>query len=209
MRKRESSGSTREKILHAAIKCFSRKGYNEATMDEIAQEAGVSKGSLYWHFKSKSSLFLAIKKLQIERIIGILKESLTSTQPFTEKLKNSINFYFASLSKNEKRPTKLDIEFWAAASRMPAISYAIHEQYNLLKSFLNSTIKEAIDKGEVKEDIKVDALSAIMLATLDGLVLHSTLVRYSFNWSEIRDTLYRVLIHGVIKEGREIDEKSN
>ena len=47
-------------ILEAALRCFSQKGYHEATMDDLAREAGLSKGSLYWHFKSKAEVFAGL-----------------------------------------------------------------------------------------------------------------------------------------------------
>ncbi len=50
----------REKIISAGIRVFSQKGYHEAGMDEIAQLAGVAKGSLYYNFQSKSDLFAVI-----------------------------------------------------------------------------------------------------------------------------------------------------
>ena len=49
---------TREKLLHAAARCFARKGYAACTVADIAAEAGLGQGSLYVHFKNKEALFL-------------------------------------------------------------------------------------------------------------------------------------------------------
>ena len=50
----------RAQILEAALSCFARKGFHAATMDDLARAAGLSKGSLYWHFPSKEDVFLAL-----------------------------------------------------------------------------------------------------------------------------------------------------
>ena len=50
----------RDQIIDAAAAVFSQKGYHPASMDAIAQTAGVAKGSLYYHFHSKSDLFTAV-----------------------------------------------------------------------------------------------------------------------------------------------------
>jgi AcrR family transcriptional regulator len=50
----------KEKILDAALHCFTQKGYYKATMDHIAQEAGISKPGLYRHFASKDDLFVRL-----------------------------------------------------------------------------------------------------------------------------------------------------
>ncbi|MBI4706229.1 MAG: TetR/AcrR family transcriptional regulator [Deltaproteobacteria bacterium] len=47
-------------IRHAAYRCFRARGYHETTVDEICQTARVSKGSFYWHFKSKQEIFVSI-----------------------------------------------------------------------------------------------------------------------------------------------------
>jgi TetR/AcrR family acrAB operon transcriptional repressor len=60
VRRHASSEARRAQILTAALRCFSEKGYHEATMDDVAREAGLSKGSLYWHFKSKGEVFAGL-----------------------------------------------------------------------------------------------------------------------------------------------------
>ena len=49
-------------LLEAGLRCFARRGFHSATMDEIAVEAGVSKGAIYWHYKDKQELFLSIMR---------------------------------------------------------------------------------------------------------------------------------------------------
>jgi AcrR family transcriptional regulator len=56
----ERRAATRAKLLKAAGSIFARRGYHAATLDEIAQRAGVSKGALYYNFASKEDLFLAL-----------------------------------------------------------------------------------------------------------------------------------------------------
>ena len=50
----------KQEIYQAALTCFQQKGYHRATMDDIVVESGLSKGTLYWYFKSKKELFLSL-----------------------------------------------------------------------------------------------------------------------------------------------------
>lgn len=52
--------ATKERILDSALDIFARKGYHDTRMDEIADESGTSKGSIYFHFPNKERLFLAL-----------------------------------------------------------------------------------------------------------------------------------------------------
>jgi len=58
--RKESQLQTRERLLDAALDVFSRRGYSAASVDEIAAEAGYSKGAVYSNFSNKEELFLAL-----------------------------------------------------------------------------------------------------------------------------------------------------
>jgi AcrR family transcriptional regulator len=60
MSRKESQVQTRERLLDAALEVFSRRGYYAASVDEIAAEAGFSKGAVYSNFSNKEDLFLAL-----------------------------------------------------------------------------------------------------------------------------------------------------
>src|SRR4051794_15324874 len=56
----------REELLSAALRVFARRGYREAGVDEIAGEAGYSKGALYWHFSGKEELLIALLEERVD-----------------------------------------------------------------------------------------------------------------------------------------------
>src|SRR4051794_12539221 len=56
----------RDEILSAALRVFARRGYGSAGVDEIAAEAGYSKGALYWHFKGKQELLLTLLEERVD-----------------------------------------------------------------------------------------------------------------------------------------------
>jgi len=56
----QRSEETRTKIMDSAIKLFSTRGFNTASVDDICEEAGISKGAFYHHFESKQALILAL-----------------------------------------------------------------------------------------------------------------------------------------------------
>src|SRR5690606_34766205 len=56
-RTKEEAAATRKSLLQAALQVFSRKGYAATTLEDIASEAGVTRGAIYWHFGSKAELY--------------------------------------------------------------------------------------------------------------------------------------------------------
>src|SRR4030042_5154694 len=82
---------TRNKILNAAVKAFSRNGFHQARMDDIAETAGVSKGTLYYNFESKSLLFCATVTEGMEDVMEEIRENLKSDLRFTDHLRKLID----------------------------------------------------------------------------------------------------------------------
>ncbi len=58
---------TRRRLLDAAVRVFGNRGYSHATLDDVASEAGMTKGAVYWHFASKEDVFGALLERQVRR----------------------------------------------------------------------------------------------------------------------------------------------
>jgi AcrR family transcriptional regulator len=95
---KEDSEKTRQLIIDAGIKIFSKNWYSSVKMEEIAKKAGLTRGAIYWHFKNKMELFLEIYRLVENEIISIVKESVIQGETLKEKifytLKNIIIKYY-------------------------------------------------------------------------------------------------------------------
>lgn len=79
---------TREKILSVAAKMFSKYGFQKTTVDEIARTAHKAKGSVYYYFKSKEELFLAVVTQEINILKAGLTRVIVDSQDATEMIRN-------------------------------------------------------------------------------------------------------------------------
>ena len=61
-RTKEDAAKTRAAIVTAALACFERHGIGQSTLEQIATEAGVTKGAIYWHFSNKAEIFRALRE---------------------------------------------------------------------------------------------------------------------------------------------------
>jgi AcrR family transcriptional regulator len=85
----------RQQVLAAALDVFSTVGYHAASMDEIADRAGVSKPVLYQHFPGKLDLYLAILDAGIEDLMAAARSALTGTTDNATRVTAMVNAYFA------------------------------------------------------------------------------------------------------------------
>jgi AcrR family transcriptional regulator len=77
----------REQIFTAAAELFSHSGYHGVTVDAIAQRAGISKGNLYWYFKSKQEIFRQLTDYAVGRLYYPVMEAMASDVEPRERLR--------------------------------------------------------------------------------------------------------------------------
>ncbi|HWL35203.1 MAG TPA: TetR/AcrR family transcriptional regulator [Frankiaceae bacterium] len=84
----------RAQLLDAALDVFVAQGFHAASMDDIADHAGISKPVLYQHFPSKLDLYLALLDAQVEDLVGRIRATLDATTDNRERVRGAITTYF-------------------------------------------------------------------------------------------------------------------
>src|SRR5437763_5412142 len=117
---RAEGRQARDALLSAAVRVFARRGYREAGVDEIAAEAGYSKGALYWHFSGKDELFLALLE---ERIDAPMREmvALLASAPPERDMSLEASREFARQLDGDREALLLEREYWSLAIRDPQL----------------------------------------------------------------------------------------
>lgn len=154
MEKRESL----ENILKVAGKSFAESGYHGVSLQEIAEDAGVSKSLIFYYFKDKKSLYEALIKRSVELILLHLKEALQLKKDPPEKISAFIQNYFELLLHEENLIRLLARE--TSNPESPLATYVINQSRKMI-DILTSIIEEGIKKKFFR---KVNArLAAISL----------------------------------------------
>jgi len=164
--------TTRADLIDAAARIFAARGYHHTTVEDVVAEAGVAKGTVYWYWRSKKALFLAV----LERAAAVYRDELVreaagarsaldrlgravdGTMAFARRRPDLCRLYF--------QPVNLDDDAFVA--RRSAI-------YAGLIDDLRVTIRDAVRAGELpRQDVEgsarmvVGAVEAAVRASLDG-----------------------------------------
>ncbi len=161
---------TRNRILAAARRVFAKHGYTGASLDEVAANAGLTKGAIYWYFASKSEVLLALVEERRERqartLPGAVRRFTESDDPvaaLTAVLKEQMEL----CRQNQEWP-RLVVEF-LAESRDPAV----RERFQLLVRRRQEIIRDAIAEAQHELRLRADVdplMVAVLLTSLfDGL----------------------------------------
>src|SRR5258706_3438705 len=89
-------------LLSAARRVFSRKGFHDATIDDIAHEAGVAKGTVYLYFKSKQDIYLDALRDGVETLIQEMLAAVTGPGAAEAKLRQLIAVKLAFFDKHRE-----------------------------------------------------------------------------------------------------------
>lgn len=118
-RRQERSEATRGRLIRAAEKIFARDGFDAAKLEEIAAEAGYTRGAFYANFKSKEDLFLALLEGEISHRIHTVEGLVKSARDPADKLR-AFRGFFLTISQ-DRRWSLLSLEFKLFAVRHPEV----------------------------------------------------------------------------------------
>lgn len=194
-KQRPSHEKRRLQILDAAERIFSRKGFDKARMDDIVQEAGLSKGSLYWYFKSKDELIRAL--LDRVFISEVREAEALAEQPGSseDKLKAFIEIAVREYRHFEKI-LPLSYEFVALAARSKAVRGVIVGYFRHYLDLMAQIIQEGIDDGEFRP-VEANLAASSLISMYEGLAMLWFLEPELVDWDTMTNSPLNLILDGI------------
>jgi AcrR family transcriptional regulator len=141
----EKKARTRAALLGAAAKVFPRSGYHRTSLEEVAVEAGFSKGAIYSNFASKEDLFLAVFSEYVAESLLRADTGISTRRPLEEQARESARLY--TQAADERREWRvLLMEFWVAATRDPELRAKLASHYARLRENIAVVVKRRADE---------------------------------------------------------------
>lgn len=168
---KEEAEKTRQQILNAALDVFYEKGYSRSTLVDIAQQIGLTKGAIYWHFKSKVALFLGLGQEMEERMkleLGDLYDQplgLTGVKELSLRMMNLItndpqlNKYYGLIYYRMEWQDEL----------LPVMDF-FSKQDEAFKAYITDVLQKSQQNGEIDPNMEVTSLTLTWIALFDGFL---------------------------------------
>jgi TetR/AcrR family transcriptional regulator, transcriptional repressor of aconitase len=167
----EKRQETKEKLLRSAGFLFNQGGYEKASVDLIAENAGFSKGAFYSNFESKEAIFLELLEANKRRNIEAL-ESLLAQEMSAEELLSAIRSYQAG-PESDFDFAQLTMEFQLQAARDANFAKAYAKLNRNYRDSLIGVLEKLYAKLGRTPPAPVKDLADILMATISGLLLQS------------------------------------
>lgn len=192
MSQRKAKRERVSEILESARVVFSAKGYDAASMVEIAARAGIAEGTIYKHFKSKHELLFQVTRAYYEPLLGDAERQVTGICGARNQLRFLIWRYLEMLTAD------------MGLCRVVLREIRPHEDESIVRDLnrrYSALIRTAIEggarSGELRTDLPTKLLRDVVLGSVEHLVWRAVANRAALDAEAATDSLIDILTRGI------------
>jgi AcrR family transcriptional regulator len=192
-----------KEILEAAFEEFARNGYAASTLDQVAERAGVTKGTIYVYFESKEHLFISMvrefTKAALETVHEMFEQHEGST---ADLLRAQFSFIYQHIVSDRRRREVVRMLI-AEAARFPALADRYYEEiHRPCLTLLQKALQRGIDRGEIRNSAIIDCPQVIIapIALVDlWMIMYDT--RQPLDLAAYFDAHLELVLNGLLVKG--------
>jgi AcrR family transcriptional regulator len=173
--RKEKQAHTRECLMHSAARVFAQRGLEQASIDEVAEQAGYTKGAFYANFKNKEELFLAMLDERFAKRIEDIEDVVASDGSAVQKARRGGD-QFARMLAADPEWERLFFEFSAYAARDEEFREELVTRYRAMRDKIAAALAAGEGEGEHKA-IPFDQVALMLCIMGNGFALEKLLER--------------------------------
>jgi TetR/AcrR family fatty acid metabolism transcriptional regulator len=186
----------RQLIIDAAIEVFSRNGFQNSTISQIAQKANVAEGTIYQYFKNKEDLFFSIPIEKTKEFYNELELHLQGINGAENKIRKFIWYYLYHLQQNPEYARALMLEMRVNRNFANTKTF---EAYRPLTHKILEIIEEGQEEGIIRKDVNIYTIRHLILGMLEHIVTRWLLKAEKGDLLDLYTETVELLIQGIRK----------
>lgn len=172
----EQRAVTRATLLDAAARVFADRGFHGATVDQVAEAAGLTKGAVYSNFESKEDLFLSVLEDRLDPYLRDSSPALGDSTGASEPVE-AVGRAYADLLDDGRTWLLLKTEFWLHAMRNPDVRFKLAARHRVVRDRVADLVDQHMGALGLALDLPGTETAAAILALSDGLALQQLIDR--------------------------------
>jgi AcrR family transcriptional regulator len=197
---RAEQRDARAQLLAAAAEVFARRGFRDASVDEVAARAGYSKGAVYWHFSGKEDLFFALMEERVDRPTREMIDLLESAPP-DQDMGPEASRRFVELMQSERELLLLRHEYWSQAVRDSKLRSRYAKRQGKLRKALGKALVTRVEHlGGPADPATAEQMATVAMALASGLAQERLIDRRAVPDGLLGDTMV-LLYAGLVARG--------
>lgn len=191
---------TKERILKAAMTVFAQKGFAEASMNDVVRASGLSKGGVYWHYKSKNEMVVSIFEqffdVQLKQSNAVLAQKASAGARLLELTRmtgQAVETWFTQFPH--------PLEFYAVALRDTTLKTLLQDYFRADEEQLSALVAEGVANGEFRDVDSVET-ARTLTGIFEGMLLLWAIKPDRFDLSRQVEAAVNLLLKGLQNPGR-------
>jgi len=197
MARHTKSEARKEQILKAAERVFARKGFADATVSEVAREAGLSDATIYEYFSSKEELLFSIPLQTTRKAARELRTHLDYIRGSANKIRGIIYGY---LSFYQNHPEYASVLMLILKQNRKFLETEAYQLIREVSRMITGVLEEGIAANEFKADTDPYLVRAVILGTIEHSVITWLLRGRPQNLLELTDPLTDIVLEGIRRD---------
>jgi AcrR family transcriptional regulator len=169
----DSTTDRRMQILDAAVVCFAKRGFHQASMHDISAEAGISVGLIYRYFQNKEAVIAAMADRHKQEIHDILQRARQAPS-----LLESLEILFTAHCGSDSGPritSAFVVDLFAEASRNLRVAELVRDVCDTTREGVTELIARAPEMKSVSNDLTPRQVAELIFAVNDGLLMREVI----------------------------------
>jgi AcrR family transcriptional regulator len=196
-RKREQSELSRERLIEAATRLFAERGYRGASVQAIGEAAGISRGSIFWHFGSKEGLLWAVVQRAFTRWEAETLVPEVGAARGEEAVRRALHAHRRLLADQGGTMRLLFVLMFEALGPRPELAGEFARLHRDLRVLATPWVQQAVADGDFRDDVDPESVVTLIIGTLGGIVYQHLLDGDGVDLDRCYADLERVLERGL------------
>lgn len=185
-------------VLDSALTLFVTNGYDATSMDDIAGQAGLTKGAVYFYFKDKLSLLQALlERTEAELFDPIFERIRAANVTATERIIMLTNWFSRVGAERPELPLLHVLVSLQMHQRDNVVERRVAETYRRLHDEIAAIIRDGRDGGEFSANVPLQEQVAVFAALIDGLLLEWHRWGERLDGRALAASARRFILHGL------------
>lgn len=185
--------------MEAALAVFSREGFEHASMDDIARQAGVSKGALYLYYKSKDAIIATLLRIFFEQAFQQIRSHIGTEHSVVAQLLGMTRLMIREMERMVSIQP-ITLQFYAIAARHAEVRQHLRTYFADYRAFLEEIIQRGITQGELRPTINPTEVAVTLSGLFEGLALLWIVDPQSADWPKQIESSVRLLIRAIMAD---------
>jgi AcrR family transcriptional regulator len=198
----------RSQIIDAAWACFARKGYHQATMQDICEESGLSPGAIYRYFESKEEILRAINDRSQEIGRTVVQQARDLMGGPLDTLGVIGQTMLATFEDPEfETTTRINIEVWPEIIRSKSLREGMRKEITFWREVVTGLLTEAKQQGQLKPEADPASLAVLLICAWEGLRHYNLIDPDSFKAERLIELMQALVAEDNVPRATELKAK--